>query len=416
MEKSWRQYYSPRNRPYDPIGTVVNSPGCTIFQSLSAHQLTHPTFSFRNYGELIGLESVDTNTGKPLANTCQGAGPVGPGSIPSDPNYPNQTSLVPDDRTRAAEFLSDSGLKADGTSAGNGNSLRNFSYLILSEDHTSGLSGTNTPRSQVAQNDQALGQIVSGLSKSSYWPSTAVFVVEDDSQDGFDHVDGHRNVLLVASPWTKQVSGDGCVPGYIGHAHYDQASVLRTMELILGVAPMSTYDASAPPMYDLFQPTSQVARLTKGSLAPYENQRAPAFVDETVASLPSSNAKDWLVNASKGLDLTGIDRSGPGLEAVLWWSLTDRPLPAELAARLGESGEVATVPVAASKGAPVLSTVTGRPVTAATRCTAVGVHPVVAVPRPSAGGSLPSTGGSVRLALAALLALAGGLVLVRSRA
>jgi len=382
MEKSWRQYYSPRNRPYDPIGTVVSPPGCSIFQHLQAYQASHPTFTFRNYGELVGLETADTNAGAASANACQGAGPAGPGSVPSDPNYPNQTSLVPDDRTRAAEFLKDSGLTADGKDAGNGSSLRNFSYLILSEDHTSGLSGTQTPRSEVAQNDQALGQIVSALSKSTYWPSTAVFVVEDDSQDGFDHVDGHRNVLLVASPWTRQLSGDGCVPGYIGHAHYDQASVLRTMELILGLAPMSAYDASAPPLYDLFQPTSSLQHLSPGSLAPYEVRKPPPFVDETVASLPKSSKTAALIAESKGLDLQGIDRAGPRLEAVLWQSLTDRPLPAELAARLGQADEPAAAPLpdtslqlARPGTTPALSTVTGKIATAANRCDPSGHGP-----------------------------------------
>ncbi len=391
MEKSWRQYYSPRNRPYDPIGTVVNSPGCTIFQNLSSYQVTHPTFTFRNYGELIGVESANTNTGALTTNTCQGAGPAGPGSIPSDPNYPNQTSLVPDDRTRSAEFLKDSGLKLDGSSAGNGNSLRNFSYLILSEDHTSGLAGTQTPRSQVAQNDAALGQIVSSLSKSTYWPNTAVFVVEDDSQDGFDHVDGHRNVLLVASPWAKQISGDGCVPGYIGHAHYDQASVLRTMELILGLPPMSTYDDHAPPLYDLFQPTSQVNRLKAGSLAPYDVKKAPPFIDETVASLPKSARNTALIAQSRHLDLGAIDQAGPWLEAMLWQSLSPKPLPAELATRLGAAEETpvaalpdTSVPLVRPGVAPVLSTVTGTAVSAANRC--------VSIRRPAGTGSTGSTG------------------------
>jgi YVTN family beta-propeller protein len=375
LEKSWRQYYSPRNRPYDPIGTVVNPPGCSIFQHLQAHQLTHPGFTFRNYGELVGLETVDTNVGEPEENACGGAGPAGPGAVPSDLSYPNQTSLVPDDRTRAAEFLKDSGLTLTGQDAGNGNTLRNFSYLILSEDHTSGLAGTYTPRAQVAQNDQALGQIVSALSKSRYWPSTAVFVVEDDSQDGFDHVDGHRNVLLVASPWTRQVSGDGCVPGYIGHAHYDQASVLRTMELVLGLPPMSAYDASAAPLYDLFQPTSSLRGLRPGSLSPYAVQKAPAFVDETVASLPKTPRTAALVALSKGLDLRGIDRAGPRLEAVLWQSLTDRPLPVELAARLGSAGRTSvaalpdtTLTLARPGTTPVLSTRTGKVVAHPGRC------------------------------------------------
>jgi YVTN family beta-propeller protein len=421
MEKSWRQYYSPRNRPYDPIGTVVNPPGCSIFQNLASYQLTHPTFTYRNYGELVGAASDNTNAGALTTNSCGVSGPAGPGSVPTDPSYPNQLTLVPDDRTRAAEFLKDSGLTLEGKNAGNGNSLRNFSYLILSEDHTSGLAGTNTPRSQVAQNDQALGQIVSGLSTSTYWDSTAVFVVEDDSQDGFDHVDGHRNVLLVASPWSRQVSGDGCAPGYIGHAHYDQASVLRTMELILGLPPMSTYDDHADPLYDLFQPTSQLNRLTAGSPAPYGVKAAPPFVDETVASLPKTAKNTQLIALAKGLDVSQIDRAGPLLEAQLWQSLTSRPLPPALSDGLVRPDELATAqasdtaPALVRPGvAPVLSTVTGQVSTAATRCSAVGRYPVAKPVAHPVTGRLAATGSSTRLVVIALALLLAA-VLVRPR-
>lgn len=85
--------------------------------------------------------------------------------------------------------------------------------------------------------------MISALSKSSYWSSTALFVVDDDSQDGPDHVDGHRNVLLVAMPYARQVSANGCYGryvGYVGHTHNDQAGVLRTIELMLGLPALSS--------------------------------------------------------------------------------------------------------------------------------------------------------------------------------
>src|SRR5262249_33124945 len=137
--------------------------------------------------------------------------------------YPNaihaHANLSVDGRLGAAAFLKDIGLNPDGTAdaAGpaNGHGLASFSYMVLPEDHTTGLGATFTPRAEVAQNDAALGEILSALSHSSYWSSTAVFVVEDDSQDGIDHVDGHRNVLLVASPYTKHVSANGSYPAYI---------------------------------------------------------------------------------------------------------------------------------------------------------------------------------------------------------
>jgi DNA-binding beta-propeller fold protein YncE len=353
IEKSWRQYYSPRGRPGDSaILPVTTPPGCSIFQKLQAYKKSHPGFTFENYGELVGLVMPNSSVGTPAANLCNGLGPAGPGSNSlSDPNYPTQAELTPDDRTRAKEFLLHSGLNLDGSAAGNGKSLRNFNYLILSEDHTSGFAGTYTPRSQVAQNDAGLGQIIAGLSRSKYWSSTAVFVQEDDSQDGADHVDGHRNVLLVASPYAKQVSADGCLPGYIAHPHYDQASILRTVELILGLTPLSAYDAGATPLYDMFQPIGSARQLTAADLRPFAVATAPPFIDETVASVPPSSSKQALIAYSNTLDTRRLDVSEAGLENVLWQSVRSDPVPEQLAEEAAEApGRVAAGPVAVSQG------------------------------------------------------------------
>jgi hypothetical protein len=410
-EKSWRQNYSPRGRPYDYAeGPVTSTPGCSIFQKLAAHQLTHPTFTYQNFGELVGAVMPTASVGQPQGNLCGGAGPAGPSTNPlGDPLYPSQVELTPDDRTRTAEFLRSSGLTQQGTDAGNGGSLRNFSYLIMSEDHTSGLGGVQTPRSQVAQNDAAVGQIISALSRSKYWSSTAVVVTEDDSQDGLDSVDGHRNVLLLASPYAKQQSGDGCLPGYIGHVHYDQASVLRTVELILGVTPLSAYDAGATPLYDLFQQKDSASQLTAADLKPFPVAPAPPFIDETVASLPKSSRTASLTAYSKGLDLTHLDRDEAGIEAVLWQSVREDPLPAELQAKVtGGSGEHegAAVPVTSLVDPSTRSTLTGGPAVtgAAVSCPKVVVNPAPVRPGQTAasgstGGRLAATGGAARLAL-----------------
>ncbi|HVU74158.1 MAG TPA: hypothetical protein VHE83_14430 [Mycobacteriales bacterium] len=405
IEKSWRQNYSPRGRPGDAAVVPVTVPeGCSIFQDVQRYAVTHPSFTYRNYGELVGLADPNSNVGSLQYNLCSGGGAIDLASNSfSDPNYPGQQQLVPDDRTRAAEFLKDSGLKLDGSSAGNGNSLRNFNYLILSEDHTSGLAGKQTPRSEVAQNDAALGQIISGLSKSKYWSSTAVIAVEDDSQDGIDHVDGHRNVLVVASPWTKHVSGDGCqVPGYVGHNHYDQAGVLRTIELILGLPPLSAYDAGATPLYDLFQ--SKVS-LSPADLKPYDVAPAPPFIDETVASLPKTAKNQTLIAYSRTLNTTKLDADEPGIESVLWQTLRPETVPLELARKVGlaggasdEAGETASAsldttavdlsPVEARPGrAPDLSTVTGLPL--APHEKVVCANPVV-LKHPAKPGQLPT--------------------------
>src|SRR5260370_8756024 len=97
----------------------------------------------------------------------------------------------------------------------------------------------------VADNDLALGRIVEGVSKSKFWPDTCIFVVEDDPQDGFDHVDGHRTVALVISPYTKR--------RFVDHTCYNQTGMVKTIELMLGLPAMNQLDLSATPMRNCFQ-------------------------------------------------------------------------------------------------------------------------------------------------------------------
>jgi len=120
-----------------------------------------------------------------------------------------------------------------------------FQVVRLGNDHTQGTkAGALTPRSFVAQNDRALGMVVEGVSHSRFWPSTAIFVIEDDAQNGPDHVDAHRTVALAISPYVKRNSVDSTM--------YSTTSILRTIELILGLPPMSQYDAAATPMFASF--------------------------------------------------------------------------------------------------------------------------------------------------------------------
>lgn len=120
-----------------------------------------------------------------------------------------------------------------------GNSVPNFITLRLMHDHTQGLrTGLFTPQAEVADNDYGVGQVVDYLSKSALWQNTAVFVIEDDSQDGPDHVDSHRSTAYVISPYIKQA--------YVDHNFYNTDSILKTMELLLGATPLNQYDANAP--------------------------------------------------------------------------------------------------------------------------------------------------------------------------
>ena len=129
--------------------------------------------------------------------------------------------------------------------------------LRLPNDHTAGAApGKTTPTAMVADNDLALGRVVEGVSHSKFWKETAIFVVEDDAQNGSDHVDAHRTVALVISPYTKR--------HYVDSSMYSTSGMLRTMELILGLKPMTQFDAAALPMFASFQGKPDAAAFAHG--------------------------------------------------------------------------------------------------------------------------------------------------------
>jgi hypothetical protein len=174
--------------------------------------------------------------------------------------------------------------------------------MALSEDHTKGLTpGAHTPQASVASNDLALGKIVEACSKSKYWKEMAIFVVEDDAQNGPDHVDAHRTVALAISPYTRKA-------GRLDSTFYNTTSMLRTIELLLGLDPMSPFDASATPMSAAFgiQPDT----------TPY--QCRPAKIDVDAVNPPRSA----LAEMSKHLDFSAPDRLSVDdeqlLNRVLW--------------------------------------------------------------------------------------------------
>jgi hypothetical protein len=124
-----------------------------------------------------------------------------------------------------------------------GESVPTLMLVRLPTDHTvAARAGAHTPASYVADNDYAVGQLVQALSHSPIWSSTAIFIVEDDAQSGVDHVDAHRTTAYLISPWIKAHSVD--------HHFYNTDSMLKTMELLLGLKPLSQYDAVADPILD----------------------------------------------------------------------------------------------------------------------------------------------------------------------
>lgn len=123
--------------------------------------------------------------------------------------------------------------------------LPHFITMHLPNDHTAGTRvGKLTPTAMVAQNDAALGKVIEAITKSKFWPQCAIFVIQDDVQNGSDHVDAHRSVALAISPYVRR--------GTVDSTMYSTSSMLRTMELILGVEPMTQFDAAARPMYNAF--------------------------------------------------------------------------------------------------------------------------------------------------------------------
>src|SRR5262245_29644558 len=185
-----------------------------------------------------------------------------------------------------------------------------FMVMALSEDHTKGTrAGVCTPKACVASNDLGVGKIVEAVSASPLWKEFAIFIIEDDAQNGPDHVDSHRTIGLVVSPYTR---GRG-----LDHTHYTTTSMLRTIELILGATPMSQFDAAATPMYAAFR--NQV------DLRPYK-ARVPA------QDLDAQNAQTEEPPLLRSIDFSEPDQLSLAQEIALnqaiWRSVKGRePYP-----------------------------------------------------------------------------------------
>ncbi len=168
-----------------------------------------------------------------------------------DPQFPDFKTDYPD-QLRADEFLRefDEFVKARAAGAGGGaaKELPQFTLLYLPDDHTGGTTpGKPTPQASVADNDLAVGRVVDAVSHSPYWDDTAIFVIEDDAQDGADHVDAHRSIAFVISKYSPR----GQQP-FVDHNFYTTVSMVHTMEALLGLPPMNLFDAHAPLMAPLF--------------------------------------------------------------------------------------------------------------------------------------------------------------------
>jgi hypothetical protein len=280
-------------------------------------QVLRHGLSFRNYGEFVKAEITPANatfmdvyndflTGskKVKIQAKANLATLEPYLCPGFVGFP---TTVPD-VYRAAEFIKE--LRQFEKK----NNLPNFMIMLLPNDHTSGTRpGRPTPRAAVADNDLALGQIVEAISKSKFWPETCILVTEDDPQNGFDHVDGHRTVALVISPYTRR--------GAVVSTFYSQISMVRTIENILGLQPMNQLDLASQPMADCFQETPDFTPCT--ALA----NRIP--LDQLNPPLQSLNG-DALYWAQKSLaqDLSDVDRIDEGMfNRIIWHAVKGYQVP-----------------------------------------------------------------------------------------
>ncbi len=285
VEKTWPLNYREGGRgifryPSEGALSVAFSAGGYIWDRCQQHGVT-----YRSYGEFV--------------RNAEQVGQPGTATMPAleghfDPLF-RGFDLDYRDVARAERFIEElAGFEKSGE-------MPRLIVLRLPNDHTAGTQeGKPTPLAMVADNDVALGKLVEAVSRGKFWKDTAIFVVEDDAQNGSDHVDAHRTVALVISPYAQH--------NHVDSNMYSTASMLRTMELILGLKPMTQFDAAALPMYDSFQP--------RPDLAPYKQR--PANVDLNARNKPGA----WGSEVSAHLDLTREDAADDlVLGEIIWKSV-----------------------------------------------------------------------------------------------
>ncbi|WP_020468489.1 alkaline phosphatase family protein [Zavarzinella formosa] len=197
-------------------------------------------------------------------------------------------------------------------------SMPSLMTMSLPCDHTEGTTPDfPTPRAMVADNDLALGKIIEAVSKSQFWKNTCILVVEDDPQNGFDHVDGHRTVALAISPYTKRK--------HVDHTNYNQTGMVKTLELMLGLPPMNQMDLSATPMRNCFQ--------SEPDLTPYKSVVNRIPLDEMNPAVKKLTGKQlFWAEKSLALNLREGDKADEDtLNRIIWHATRgyDVPYPAE---------------------------------------------------------------------------------------
>jgi hypothetical protein len=295
VQRLWPNSYGARRRHYDYEGgePAASPPAGYIWTNAVAARL-----SLRNYGYFVN------NIKEPGPHGLQVESVRDPILSGVTNRYFRGFDLDYLDVERARVFIKDlAEFERQGT-------LPRFILLRLGNDHTSGTTaGKIAPLSAMADNDAALGMVIEALSKSRFWPKMAVFVLEDDAQNGPDHVDSHRSPAFVLSPYTRR-------NGLVDSTLYNTTSMLRTMELILGLRPMTHFDAAARPMAAAFSNTADTR--------PYAAEKARMPIDTRNPAVSATAAR------SERLDFSEADRiDDDELNDILWRAIrnTEPPSP-----------------------------------------------------------------------------------------
>jgi len=289
VQKMWPANYSNRNRFYDFQG---GSSASTPLRGYLWEYAARAGLTYRVYGEFFAFRSKPPAVEPaPFANAL--AGHLSPAYAGYDLSIRDQ-ARVDAWEAEFEEFV------RRGT-------VPTLMILSLPNDHTAATRpGYPTPKAMVADNDLALGRIVQTVSRSPIWRETAIFIIEDDAQDGPDHVDAHRTVCLVASPYVRR--------GVVDHRMYSTVSMLRTIELTLGLPPMSQFDAAAAPMITAFSDTP--------TLMPYDAVQPKQPLGE-INQKNAYRAKDAIALALDRPD----EADAQILNAILWHAVKGKHVP-----------------------------------------------------------------------------------------
>ena len=292
-----------REKAYPDISPAVRS--VPTKQSLEAHH--NPSF-----------RSFDVAAPDSMTVDCYRAAVSSGGALDPAVTRDNPASACRGN-SRFGEWLAEFQSFVAERQAGHGDSMPALTVMRFPNDHTTGMKpGFPTPQFYVAENDYAVGRLIEAVSSSPYWKDTALFFVEDDAQAGPDHVDSHRSVALVVSAYNR--------PGALIHHFHNTVSLIRTIELLLGMAPMNQLDASAIPM-DIFQETPD--------LQPYHAVLPRISADNLVTEKPRDAASAQWMRRAKHLDFAHADLADPEvLNEMIWFACRGRGSAMPAAAQL----------------------------------------------------------------------------------